>query len=191
MITDVWQAFFDLNHEYSHFSCTGDLKIGTLDSAETLRSKNTNGLDRTNIPSPSTKCCHSLRLFTFICRRLRADMVFHSATLSSRTTLSLQQSLELANLYLGNAQKTKDPEVVLELCNVTESVLSRTKRATKKPLSPNMQDEDRALGDEIAVAFSNLAKLQESLGQSEKAQASYKKAAQRGISVTQGYQSHL
>ncbi|KAG0237761.1 hypothetical protein BGX31_003495 [Mortierella sp. GBA43] len=107
-------------------------------------------------------------------------MVFHSATLSSRTTLSLQQSLELANLYLGNAQKTKDPEVVLELCNVTESVLSRTKRATKKPLSPNMQDEDRALGDEIAVAFSNLAKLQESLGQSEKAQASYKKAAQRG-----------
>jgi hypothetical protein len=106
--------------------------------------------------------------------------MFRSGASSLRNHLSPQQSLELANLYLENAHRTKDPEIVLEWCSVTEAELFRTKGASKKALSPPMQDDNRALREGMATALSNLGKLQDSLGQSEKAQASYRRAEQWG-----------
>jgi len=58
-------------------------------------------------------------------------MVFSSIS-SSRRNLSLQQTLDLANLFLENAYKSMDPEIVLVLCHETETSLSRAKKVARR-----------------------------------------------------------
>jgi hypothetical protein len=58
-------------------------------------------------------------------------MVFGSVISSPRGNLSLKQALELANVYLNNARKAPDPDIMLVLCHDAETSLSQVKRAVK------------------------------------------------------------
>jgi hypothetical protein len=58
-------------------------------------------------------------------------MVFRSIISSPLRSLSLQQTLDLANIYLENACKTPDPNVALVLCHDTEVTLSHVKKVAK------------------------------------------------------------
>jgi len=100
-------------------------------------------------------------------------MVFNSV-------LSLKQTLELVNLRLANARGTKDSELALELCGDANAALCKIKGPQRRALIPQKKDEDRTLSDGVATAFIDLGTLQDSLGRSNKAQASYKKAVQWG-----------
>lgn len=88
---------------------------------------------------------------------------------SSRGKLTLQQSLELANIYLKHAGKTKDPEIALVLCHDTELSLSQAKKASK-----HRKDQTARKG--IANAYLGLGKVLDNQGHHNEAQASYKKA---------------
>jgi hypothetical protein len=101
-------------------------------------------------------------------------MVFWN-TFSSRSTLSPRQALELAhNICLDNARQAKDSEVALQLCDDAAVALSHIRRANKAP-SVRLDDQ-QALFKEIADVYIELGKLQDGLGQSDKAQANYKRA---------------
>ncbi|KAF9365999.1 hypothetical protein BGX34_006884, partial [Mortierella sp. NVP85] len=101
-------------------------------------------------------------------------MVFWN-TFSSRSTLSPRQALKLANnICLDNARQAKDSEVALQLCDDAEVALSHVKRASKAP-SVRLDDQ-QTLFKEIADVYIGLGKLQDGLGQSDKAQANYKRA---------------
>lgn len=103
--------------------------------------------------------------------------MFCSSIPSSRDTLTTQRTLELVSICLDNARKSKDLEVSLQLCDDAEAGLSRIKGVART--NPT-QDEDRALYDGIATAYFNLGELQDTLGKSHKAQASFKKVEQWG-----------
>ncbi|KAF9346922.1 hypothetical protein BGX34_003523, partial [Mortierella sp. NVP85] len=100
-------------------------------------------------------------------------------------SLSLKQTLELVNLGLANARGTKDSELALELCGDVEAALCGIKGSQRRALIPPKKDEDRTLSDSVATAFVDLGMLQDSLGRSDKAQASYKKAVQWGGNLEQ------
>ncbi|KAK3805370.1 MAG: hypothetical protein J3Q66DRAFT_423168 [Benniella sp.] len=74
----------------------------------------------------------------------------------------------------------QDSELALELCDDAEGTLSGIKGSQRRTLIPPKKDEDRILSDGVATAFNDLGILQDSLGRSDKAQASYKKAVQWG-----------
>jgi len=107
-------------------------------------------------------------------------MVCNSATSASSGALSLKQTLELVNLRLANARGMKDSDLALELCDDAEDTLCGIKGSQRRALIPPKKDEDRTLSDGVATAFIDLGMLQDSLGRSDKAQASYKKAVQWG-----------
>ncbi|KAG0056057.1 hypothetical protein BGZ83_006494 [Gryganskiella cystojenkinii] len=106
--------------------------------------------------------------------------MFGGAFSSSRRASSPQKELELANFHLDNARKTKDAQIVLMICDDAEAALSRMKRAAKKTLTCPLSVEDQALRDGFAGAYLEHAKLMESLGYSEMAQVSYKRAEKWG-----------
>lgn len=116
-------------------------------------------------------------------RKENNTMVYCNTRSSARNFLSLQQSLELAHLSLENARKTKDLELGLELCGDAEALLIQIDRAhhpmVLSPLAPG-HTENKTLQEKIVAAYSNLGELQNSLGQSEKARASYRKASLQG-----------
>ncbi|KAG0350787.1 hypothetical protein BGZ54_003642, partial [Gamsiella multidivaricata] len=99
---------------------------------------------------------------------------------SPRKALSPQKELKLAKVYVENARKIKDQEIALVLCDDAEAALSRMKRAVKKTLTIPLSVEDQALNDGFASVCLEHANLLESLGYSEMAQASYKRAGKRG-----------
>jgi hypothetical protein len=68
----------------------------------------------------------------------------------------------------------------LELCGDAGTALSGIKGSQRRAVIPPKKDEDRTLSDGVATAFTDLGTLQDSLGRSNNAQASYKKAAQWG-----------
>jgi hypothetical protein len=100
-------------------------------------------------------------------------MVFGLTISSPRGNLSLQQSLELAKVYLENAGKAQDPDVALVLCHDTEASLSQAKKAVKY-----VQDEKLRQG--IAIAYIGLGKVLDSQGHCSEAQVIYKKAEKMG-----------
>jgi hypothetical protein len=51
---------------------------------------------------------------------------------SPKGTLSLQKTLDLANLYLENANKSTDPEIIMVLCHEAEISLSQAKKVARK-----------------------------------------------------------
>ncbi|KAK3827431.1 MAG: WD40-repeat-containing domain protein [Benniella sp.] len=102
---------------------------------------------------------------------------------SSQSTLSLQQSLELASICISNARTTKDFVVAQELCHDAETSLSRIKKTSLPTLASLKSTEDQNLHERVTTTYSDLGELQVSLGRNDKAQASYKNAEQwRGSS---------
>ncbi|KAF9353489.1 hypothetical protein BGX34_011532, partial [Mortierella sp. NVP85] len=103
-------------------------------------------------------------------------MVFSSFVSSPRRTLSPQQALKLANVYLDNARKEDDSDIALVLCHDTEISLSQAKKAVKRT-------EDQCLIEEIATAYMDLGDLLENQGHPNEAKVSYKKAGKLGVNV--------
>ncbi|KAF9346027.1 hypothetical protein BGX34_004272, partial [Mortierella sp. NVP85] len=103
-------------------------------------------------------------------------MVFGGIVTSPRGSLSLQQSLELANVYLENASKAQDPDIALVLCHDTEVSLSQVKKGVRHA-------DDQFLREGIATAYIDLGRVLDSRGHHNEAQASYKKAEKLGIVV--------
>jgi hypothetical protein len=106
-------------------------------------------------------------------RSTEAQMVFGSVISSPRGNLSLQKALDLANLYLDNACKSTDPEIILVLCHDTEVSLSQAKRAGKHV-------EDKAMRQGIATVYIELGDLLDSHGHRDEAQTFYKKSEKWG-----------
>lgn len=100
-------------------------------------------------------------------------MVFSSIAPSPLGSLSPQQALQLANLYLDNAYNTTDPAITLVLCHDTEISLSHARKVVKNAKNP-------VVVDGIAVAYIDLGKLLEKQGHGTQAQTNYKKAEKLG-----------
>ncbi|KAG0305573.1 hypothetical protein BGZ98_003921, partial [Dissophora globulifera] len=107
--------------------------------------------------------------------------MLHSPFSSSHGTLSPHKTLELANIHLENARKTKDPEIALLLCNDAEAALSRIKRVAKNNLNTPLSVEDQALRDGVAIAYLEHGNLAEGLNHIEMAKVSYRKAEKLGL----------
>jgi hypothetical protein len=100
-------------------------------------------------------------------------MAFGSIISSPRGSLSLQQVLGLASIYLENARQTQDPNIALVLCHDTEVSLSQVKRAAK-------HTDDKAIRDGIATIYIKLGDLLDTQGHRDEAQAFYKKSEKWG-----------
>lgn len=100
-------------------------------------------------------------------------MVFGGIITSPRGNLTLQQSLELANVYLENAFKVQDPTVSLVLCHDAEVSLSQAKKVIRNT-------EDQSVRQGLATAYIDLGRVLDSRGHRNEAQASYKKAEKLG-----------
>jgi len=100
-------------------------------------------------------------------------MLFGSIISSPRDILSPMQALELANVYLENAFKAKDPFIALALGHDTEVSLSQAKKASKGI-------EVQAIRKGIATAYDNLGRLLDRHDHHDEAQAFYKKAGKPG-----------
>ncbi|KAF9365292.1 hypothetical protein BGX34_010598 [Mortierella sp. NVP85] len=105
-------------------------------------------------------------------------MLFGSVITSPRGDLTVQQALDLANVYLENASRAQDPVVALVLCHDTELSLHHARRVTKSA-------EDQAKQEGIAAAYAGLGSLLDSRGHRSEAQAMYKKAKKLGGNVTE------
>jgi hypothetical protein len=100
-------------------------------------------------------------------------MVFGSFVSSPRAYLSAQQVLELANVYLENANNVDDADISLVLCHDAEVSLSQARKAVK-------HTENQSLVDGITTAYIGLGKLLERRGHITGAKASFKKAEKLG-----------
>ncbi len=101
----------------------------------------------------------------------------------SRSALSVEQMLGLANTYLNNARKTQDSYLASVFCDDAEISLSQAKHAFKKALSPETL-ADQTLRNNIGTAYFERGKILDQLGQHDRAQASYKKAQKWGYEET-------
>ncbi|KAK3807684.1 MAG: WD40-repeat-containing domain protein [Benniella sp.] len=118
-----------------------------------------------------------------ICTALKAGKMFKCSTLfdsiapSPRGDLSLQQSLELANIYLEGANRAKDADITLVLCHEAEIALTQAGKRTRHV-------EDPVLREEIAGAYISLGQVLNGQGHAKEAEASYKTAEKCGKSST-------
>ncbi|KAK3828974.1 MAG: hypothetical protein J3Q66DRAFT_435407 [Benniella sp.] len=100
-------------------------------------------------------------------------MVFGTLISSPRGNLSLQQVVDLANIYLENACRTPDPSIALVLCHDTEVSLSHAKRAAK-------YTENKDMREGIATIYVGLGELLDKHGHQDEARAFYKKSEKWG-----------
>lgn len=107
-------------------------------------------------------------------------MVFGIVTPSHLSALSLQQALELSNIYLENAYKTTDRNIALVLCHEAEVALSQAKSASKKYPSHPDDIGHQTLREGVATAYIDLGKLMERQGYQGEAQSICKKAEKWG-----------
>ncbi|MCX8567338.1 MAG: HEAT repeat [Glomeribacter sp. 1016415] len=98
---------------------------------------------------------------------------------SSRSALSAEQMLGLANAYLNNARQTQDSYLAAIFFDDAEISLSQAKQAFKKAFSPETL-ADQTLRNKIGTTYFERGQVLEQLGQSDRAQASYKKAQKWG-----------
>jgi hypothetical protein len=96
-------------------------------------------------------------------------MVFGHFVSSPRGSLSLQQTLNLANIYLENAKSVQDPDIALVLCHDAEVSLTQARKGARHA-------EDPITSDSIATAYISLGRVLNSRGHTNEAMASYKKA---------------
>jgi hypothetical protein len=99
--------------------------------------------------------------------------VFGSIISSPRGNLSLQQVIHLANVYLENAAKSTDPDILLVLCHDVEVSLFQAKKAAKNT-------EDKAMRYGIATVYIGLGDLLDHHGHGNEAKAFYKKSDKLG-----------
>ena len=100
-------------------------------------------------------------------------MVFGGIVSSPRAYLSAQQALDLANVYLENANNASDAAISMVLCHDAEVSLSQAKKAMKHTGNPSLVDG-------ITTAYTGLGKLLERRGHVNEAHVSYKKAEKLG-----------
>jgi hypothetical protein len=100
-------------------------------------------------------------------------MVFGHIIPSPRGTLSVQQSLHLANFFLDGAGKTQDRDIALALCHETETTLFQAKKSAKR-------SDDQTVLQKVAVAYIELGRVLDSHEHRSEAQAIYKKAEKMG-----------
>ncbi|KAF9366536.1 hypothetical protein BGX34_001525 [Mortierella sp. NVP85] len=96
--------------------------------------------------------------------------MFGNIISSPRASLSLQQVLRLANVYLENARKESDPNIALVLCYDTEVSLKKAAKHT----------EDKGMREGIASIYTGLGELLSTQGHRDEAQAFYKKSEKWG-----------
>lgn len=99
--------------------------------------------------------------------------MFGGIITSPRGSLSPQQALDLARVYLEYACKATDAKIALVLCHDTEVSLSQAKRTAKHA-------KDNTVNDGVATAYIDLGKLLHSRSYHNEAQASFKKAQKLG-----------
>ncbi|GLR01980.1 hypothetical protein GCM10007934_17930 [Mycoavidus cysteinexigens] len=98
---------------------------------------------------------------------------------SSRSALSAEQMLGLANAYLNNARQTQDSYLAAIFFDDAEISLSQAKQAFKKASSPETL-ADQTLRNKIGATYFERGQMLDQLGQPDRAQASYKKAQKWG-----------
>ncbi|KAG0224038.1 hypothetical protein BGX31_008229, partial [Mortierella sp. GBA43] len=108
-------------------------------------------------------------------------MVFRNIVPSHLSALSLQQSLDLTNMYLANAYSTKDNDLALVLCHDAEIALSQAKTASKEYPAHAKDTRYQMLREGVAAAFIDLGKLMDRQGYQEKARTICKKAEKWGV----------
>jgi len=96
-------------------------------------------------------------------------MLFGSILSSPLDSLLPQQALQLADIYLDNANKATDPLVALVLCHDTEASLSQAKKSFKRLKVPDVRQG-------IATAYDKLSELLDSHRLHDEAEAFRKKA---------------
>lgn len=84
---------------------------------------------------------------------------------STHGDLSPQNALKLAKAHLGNAQRTKDPELAALLYNEARAALSRMKQPTLEVLLSSGSNLDQYLGGEITCVVSALDEMLNGLRQ--------------------------
>lgn len=92
---------------------------------------------------------------------------------SRRRNLSMGKAIDLANVYMGNAEKSTDSDIRLVLCYDVEFSLSQLKKAAKLP-------EDKAMNERVADVYRRLGNLMGSNNHGNEAQAFYKKSEKWG-----------
>jgi len=100
-------------------------------------------------------------------------MVFGSVISSPKGSLSLQKIINLANVYLENACKSTDPEILLVLCHDAEVSLTQARKTARNT-------ENKAMREGIATLYIGLGDLLDSHGHRNEAQAFYKKSEKWG-----------
>ncbi|KAF9351697.1 hypothetical protein BGX34_000414 [Mortierella sp. NVP85] len=106
----------------------------------------------------------------------KCSTLFDSIAPSPRGDLSLQQALELANIYLEGANRAKDANISLVLCHEAEISLTQAGKRTRHA-------EDPVLREEIAGAYISLGQVLNSRGHAKEVEASYKTAEKWGGKV--------
>ncbi|KAG0219719.1 hypothetical protein BGX31_011174 [Mortierella sp. GBA43] len=109
-------------------------------------------------------------------------MVFGHIITSPRGNLSIQKSLDLANLFLENAEKAQDRDIALVLCHETEAALSHAKKASKHA-------DGQTVRQGIGIAYIGLGRVLERQELIREAQEIYKKAEKMGVNVQEQAQS--
>jgi hypothetical protein len=100
-------------------------------------------------------------------------MVFGSVVTSPLGSLSPQQALELANVYLENAYNARDSDIALVLCRDTEVSLFQAKKASKNA-------NNQVVVEGIASTYIDLSRLLESHGYGTEAKTICKKGEKLG-----------
>ncbi|KAG0219718.1 hypothetical protein BGX31_011173, partial [Mortierella sp. GBA43] len=107
-------------------------------------------------------------------------MLFRGIVPAPKGALSLQQALELCNIYLDGAFKTADRDTALTLCHDAEVVLFQAKNAAKDHPEHLKNEGYQAMRNGIAAAYIDLGKLLEFQGYGDKAGLVRKKSEKWG-----------
>ncbi|KAG0216685.1 hypothetical protein BGX31_000525, partial [Mortierella sp. GBA43] len=110
-------------------------------------------------------------------------MVFSNIVPSHLGTLSLQQALDLTNVYLENAYKAKDSKVAMVLCHNAEVALSQAKKADKKYTAHPGDTWYESMREGVAMAYIDLGKYLDGRGYPSEAIALCKKAEKWGTAT--------
>jgi hypothetical protein len=104
-------------------------------------------------------------------------MEFSNIVPSSLGTLSLQQALDLTNVYLECAYKAKDSTIAMEFCHNAEAALSQAKKMdSSHPGDTSYQ----SIREGVAMAYIDLGKCLDSRGYQSEAIAFRKEAEKWG-----------
>ncbi|KAI8345997.1 hypothetical protein B0O80DRAFT_491392, partial [Mortierella sp. GBAus27b] len=95
---------------------------------------------------------------------------------SRRDSLSPQQALKLAKVYLDDAWNEEDLDIALVMCHDSEVALTHARKAEKHA-------SDQAVLEGIAASYIDLGKLLEMRGHGVAARASFKKGTKLGGSI--------